>query len=91
MEYRVERKVSFIETGYIEADSVEDLKEKLKTAQLDWDVDFEFNPEIEAITVYDEDGDEVGEEFPTDIMEEDYVNAMNGCIIFNEDEFERYR
>lgn len=87
MEYRIERKVSFIETGYIDAESIEDLKEKLKTAQLDWDVDFEYDPSIEAITVYDEDGDEVDESFPADIMEEDYVGGMNGCIIFNEKEF----
>ena len=59
MEYRIERKVSCIETGYIDAESIEDLKEKLKTAQLDWDLDFEYDPTIEAITVYDEDGDEV--------------------------------
>ncbi len=87
MEYRIERKVSFIETGYIDAESIEDLKEKLKTAQLDWDVDFEYDPSIEAITVYDEDGDEVDESFPADIMEEDYVGGRNGCIIFNEKEF----
>ena len=88
MEYRIERKVSFIETGYIEADSVEDLKEKLKTAKLDWDIDVEFNPEIEAITVYDEDGDEVGDDIPANIMEEDFVEAQNGCIIFNEKDFD---
>lgn len=88
MEYRIERKVSFIETANIEADSVEDLKEKLKTAKLDWNVDFEFDPTIEAITVYDEDGDEVGDDIPTNIMEEDYINAMNGCIIFNEKDFD---
>lgn len=90
MEYRIERKVSFVETGYIDAESIEDLKEKLKTAQLDWDVDFEYDPTIEAITVYDEDGDEVDESFPTDIMKEDYVQAQNGCIIFNEKEFDDY-
>ena len=90
MEYRIERKVSFIETGYIDAESIEDLKEKLKTEKLDWDVDFEYEPSIEAITVYDEDGDEVDESFDADIMEEDYVEAQNGCIIFNREEFEKY-
>lgn len=90
--YRIERKVSFLETGFIDADSVEDLKEKLKTATLDWDVDFEFNPEIESINIYDDEtGDAVDGEFPADIMEEDYVSGMNGAIIFNEEEFERYR
>ena len=88
MEYRIERKVTFIEEGYIEADSVEDLKEKLKTAQLEWDVDFEFNPEIEAVTAYDEEDETI--ELPADIMEEDYVGGMNGCLIFNQEEFDRY-
>ena len=88
--YRIERKVSFIERGYIDAESIEDLKKKLKTAQLDWDVDFEYDPTIEDITVYVEDGDEVDESFPADIMEEDFVEAQNGCIIFNREEFEKY-
>ena len=88
MEYRIERKVTFIEEGYIEADSVEDLKEKLKTAQLEWNVDFEFNPEIEAVIAYDEEDEMI--ELPADIMEEDYVGGMNGCIIFNQDEFDIY-
>lgn len=85
MEYRIERKVNFIETGYIDADSIEDLKEKLKTSKLEWNVDFEFDPQIEAITAYDEDDEAI--DLPSDIMEEDYVSGMNGCIIFNEKEF----
>lgn len=89
MEFRIERKVSFIETANIEADSLEDLKEKLKTATLDWYVDFEFNPEIEAITAYEEDCDGCFDLEPN-IMEEDYITGMNGCIIFNEEEFNRY-
>ena len=88
MEYRIERKVTFIEEGYIEADSVEDLKEKLKTAQLEWNVDFEFNPEIEAVIAYDEEDEMI--ELPADIMEEDFVGGMNGCLIFNQEEFDRY-
>ena len=88
--YRIERKVSFIERGYIDAESFEDLEKKLKTAQLDWDVDFEYDPTIEDITVYVEDGAEVDELFPADIMEEDLVGAQNGCIIFNREEFEKY-
>lgn len=94
MEYRIQRKVVFYEDGYIDAESLEELKEKLKTATLDWDVDFEFFPEIESVYAFgrDDNGDEVEEyELPKDIMEEDYVSGMNGCIIFNEDEFERYR
>ena len=88
--YRIERKVSFIERGYIDAESIEDLKKKLKTAQLDWDVDFGCDPTIEDITVYVEDGDEVYELFPADIMEEDFGEAQNGCIIFNREEFEKH-
>lgn len=90
MEYTVRRKVSFVEEAIIEADSFEEAKEKLKTAQLDWDVDFDFFPEIESVYLYSDDSGEE-EELPNDYMEEDYVNAMNGCIIFNEEEFEKYR
>ena len=94
MEYRIQRKVVFYEDGYIDAESLEELKEKLKTAKLDWEVDFEFFPEIESVYAFErnDDGDEDdGDELPNDIMEEDYVGGMNGCIIFNEKEFERYR
>ena len=94
-EYRVQRKVVFYEEAYIEAESEEDVKEKLKTAQLDWDVDFEYNPTIEEIFVFEsEDGSDVDDGFelpnPSDYMEEDYVEAMNGCIVFNNKEFNRH-
>ena len=71
--------------------SLEELKEKLKTAKLNWYVDYEFYPKIEEVFAFerDDEGEEdEGEELPNDIMEEDYVSAMNGCIIFNEDEFD---
>jgi hypothetical protein len=63
MEFKVERKVSFIETAYFEADSIEEAKEQLKGEE-----------ELEA-----------------DYMENNCVRAMNGCIIFNENEFRKYR
>ena len=88
MEYRIERKVTFIEEGYIEAENENDLREKLKTAKLEWDVDFQFNPEIEAVTAYSEEDEMI--ELPADIMEEDFVGGMNGCIIFNQEEFDIY-
>lgn len=89
MEYIIERKISFIETSGIEADNLEDLKEKLKTTKLDWDVDFECDPVIESVKAWDE--DEVDSfELPTDIMKEDNVEAENGCIIFNRKEFDHY-
>lgn len=91
MEYRIQRKVSFIEEGCIDANSIEELKEKMKTETLDWNVDFEFDPTIESIYVFDEDGNEIAESFSPDFMEKDYVGAMNGAIIFNNEEFERYR
>ena len=88
MDFKVKRKVSFTEEAYIEADSMEEAKELLKKATLDWDVDFEWDPTIESIIITDdESGDE--EELPTDYMEEDFVSASNGCIIFNKEEFER--
>lgn len=90
MEFKIERKVSFVETGYIEAESSEDLIKKLKTATLNWDVDFEYDPTIESIEAYDENGEEIDEVIPADIMEEDWVEAQNGCIIFNREEFENY-
>ena len=89
MQYRIERKVSFLEIGYIDAENEEDLKEKLKTAKLEWDVDFDFDPQIDAITVYDEDCEEICQ-LPPDTMKEDYVGGMNGCIIFNREEFENH-
>lgn len=85
MEYRIERKVSFIETGCIDAENEEDLKAKLKEAKIDWDVDFEYDPTIESVTAYDEEDECI--ELPKDIMEKDYVSGMNGCLIFNEKEF----
>ena len=95
-EYRVQRKVVFYEEAYIEAESEEDVKEKLKTAQLDWEVDFFAYPRVEEIFVFeqDRDGGDVDDGFelpnPSDYMEEDYVEAMNGCIVFNNKEFNRY-
>ena len=88
MEYRIERKVSFVETAYIEADSLEDLKEQLSSKKLDWDVDFEDDPTVEKVVAYDETGEDF--ELQTDILEEDYIGGMNGCIIFNEEEFNKY-
>ena len=62
MDFKVKRKVSFTEEAYIEADSMEEAKELLKKATLDWDVDFEWDPTIESIIITDdESGDE--EEF----------------------------
>ena len=88
MEYRIERKVSFVETAYIEADSLEDLKEQLSSEKLEWDVDFEDDPTVEKVVAYDETGEDF--ELPTDILEDDYIGGMNGCIIFNEEEFNKY-
>jgi len=88
MEYRIQRKVSFIEEAYIDADDLEDLKEKLKTEKLDWDVDFDCDPNIEYVIAYDEGNSDF--EFPADIMEEDYVAVQNGCIIFNKEEFDEF-
>lgn len=87
MEFRIERTVSFVETACIEADSLEDLKEKLPSETLDWSVDFEYNPTVERVVAFD-DNDEF--ELPVEILEEDYVEAENGCIIFNREEFDSY-
>ena len=56
----------------------------------DWDVDFEYDPTIESVTLFDLDNGEE-EELEADYMENDCVRAMNGCIIFNENEFRKYR
>jgi hypothetical protein len=88
MEFRIQRKVSFVEEAIIEADSMEEAKEKLKKATLDWNVDFDYDPTIESIIITDYEYDNE-EELPTDYMEEDFVSASNGCIIFNKEEFER--
>lgn len=90
MEFRVTRKVSFVEEAIIEADSMEEAKELIKKATLDWEVDFEFYPEIEKVFIGDNEGYFEEEELPTDYMEEDYVGGMNGCIIFNEKDFRRH-
>lgn len=90
MEFRVTRKVSFVEEAIIEADSMEEAKKLIKKATLDWDVDFEFNPTIEKVFIRDDDGYFGEEELSADYMEEDYVGGMNGCIIFNEKEFNKY-
>lgn len=85
MEFRIERKVSFIEEATFEADTIEEAKEMLKEAKLSWNVDFELNPEIERVSLYDDTGKETV--LPVDYMKEDYVDGMNGCIVFNEKEF----
>lgn len=87
MEFRVTRKVSFVEEAIIEADSIEEAKKLIKKATLDWEVDFEFYPKIEKVFIGDNEAF-FEEELPADYMEEDEVGAMNGCIIFNEKEFD---
>ena len=87
MEYRIERKVVFWEEAHIEADSLEDLKEKLKSAKLYWDIDPEY-PKIENMFAYDEDDEEY--ELPNDIMENDSIYGGNGYLVFNEEEYDKY-
>lgn len=69
MEFRIERTVTFVETAYVEADSLEDLKEKLPSETLEWDVDFEYDPTVEKIVAYDEIGEDF--ELPVEILEDD--------------------
>ena len=80
--------VFFEESGII-ADSLEEAKEKLKTEKLYWDVDVQFNPFVESIRIMDDEYDEL-EKLEPNLMEHDYVDIANGCIIFNREEFEKY-
>ena len=88
MMYEIERKVSFLQVCNVEADSLDDLKEKLKTAKLEWDI-HDCDPVVESVTAYDENFDSEYE-LDKSILNHDYIGAENGCIIYNEKEFRTY-
>lgn len=84
MEFRIRRTVSFEEHAFIEADNFDELKEKMKDEEINWNVDID-DVVIEDAIVEDDEGEQY--DLPDDILEEDFISIVNGCIIFNNESF----
>jgi len=88
MEFYLTRTVCFDEETCIEAENLAELKAKLEDAELDWEVNFKDGAVwLEKLNAVDENGNE----FELDpYTAPDNVGGMNGCIIFNEEQFNKY-